>query len=55
MIDTKNYILIEQEGYENKTEAYNTIRVLYSQMSGITTYYDNGKYYIVQSKVLRNY
>ena len=55
MIDTKNYTLIETQGYENKSEAYDVIRALYSHMSGITTYYDNnGKYYIVQSNILKN-
>lgn len=52
MIDTKNYILLENEGYINKADAYNHIRLWYTHMNGVTTYYDNGKWYIVQSKAL---
>jgi len=52
MIDTKNYILVEGEGYANKSEAYDTIRLCYSTLKGVTTYYDNGLWYIVQSKAL---
>lgn len=52
MIDTKNYILLENEGYANKSDAYNHIRLWYTHMSGVTTYYDNGMWYIVQSKAL---
>lgn len=51
MIDTKNYVLVEMSGYSNKSEAYDTIRLLYSNLSGVTTYYDNGLWYIVQAKV----
>lgn len=52
MIDTKNYILLESEGYADKSEAYAHIRLFYSEMKGVTTYYDNGMWYIVQSKAL---
>lgn len=46
MIDTKNYILLENEGYVNRAEAYNHIRLWYTHMNGVTTYYDDGKWYI---------
>lgn len=52
MINTKNYILLENKGYEEKNEAYSIIRLCYSHMRGVTTYYDDGLYYIVQSKAL---
>lgn len=52
MIDTKNYILLENEGYVNKVDAYNQIRLWYTHMNGVTTYYDDSKWYIVQSKAL---
>lgn len=52
MLDTKNFILLETEGYADKTEAYNHIRIWYSHMKGVTTYYDDGLWYIVQSKAL---
>lgn len=52
MIDTKNYILVEGNGYNNKSEAYDTIRLCYSTLKGVTTYYDNGLWYIVQMKAL---
>jgi len=52
MIDNKNYILVEGNGYANKSEAYDTIRLCYSTLKGVTTYYDNGLWYIVQSKAL---
>ena len=47
MIDTKNYILLENEGYVNKADAYNQIRLWYTHMNGVTTCYDDGKWYIV--------
>ena len=47
-----NYSLLEAEGYTDKAEAYNHIRIWYSNMRGVTTYYDNGLWYIVQSKAL---
>ena len=52
MNNTKNYSLLETEGYTNKIEAYEHIRLWYSHLSGVTVYHDNGKWYIVQSKVL---
>lgn len=55
MINTKNYSLLETEGYTNKIEAYENIRLWYSHLSGVTAYYDNGKWYIVQSKVLASW
>ena len=50
MIDTKHYTLIDCRGYENKSDAYDTIRKFYSDLKGVTTYYDKGLWYIVQSK-----
>ena len=53
MIDEKHYELLDSQGYANKSDAYDIIRVCYSHLSGVTTYYDNGLWYIVQSKALR--
>lgn len=52
MIDTKNYTILEYQGYADKSDAYAHIRLWYSDASGVTTYYDNGLWYIVQSKAL---
>lgn len=52
MIDTKNYDLLETQGFTKKSEAYDHIRIWYGHMKGVTTYYDDGKWYIVQSKAL---
>lgn len=52
MIDTKRYTLLVMEGYTNKAEAYNVINVYYADMPGVTTFFDNGLWYIVQSKAL---
>lgn len=54
MIDTKRYDIIENNGYPNKGEAYEVIEKYYSNMNGVTTYNDNGLWYIVQSKILAN-
>ena len=53
MIDTKHYSLVELRGYESKTEAYEHIRLWYSTLKGVTTYYDDGLWYIVQSNALK--
>ena len=50
MINTRNYILMEATGYESKTEAYDHIKLWYSHLNGVTTYFDEGLWYIVQSK-----
>lgn len=52
MVDTKNYIIVESEGYEDKSAAYDSIRICYAHLKGVTTYYDNGLWYIVQSKAM---
>lgn len=52
MIDTRNYIVLESEGYQSKTEAYTHIKLWYSHLNGVTTYFDEGLWYIVQSKAL---
>lgn len=52
MIDTKNYILLDLIGYPNRLIAYEQIQSYYSNMNGVTTYEDNGLWYIVQSKTL---
>lgn len=52
MINTRNYIVLENRGYQSKTEAYEQIKIWYSHMNGVTTYFDNGLWYIVQSKAL---
>lgn len=57
MIDTKNYDIIDDncgEGYESKDEAYREIKECYAGISGITTFCDAGRWYIVLSKTLRN-
>lgn len=51
MIDTKHYILLDAIGYAEKSDAYDTIRVFYNDFEGVTTFYDNGLWYIVQSKM----
>lgn len=53
MINTKNYILLDLIGYPNRIIAYEQIRSCYSNMNGVTTYNDNGLWYIVQSKDLK--
>ena len=54
MINTKYYTKLENTGYKTKSDAYDVIRICYSHLKGVTTYYDEGKYYIVQSKVIAN-
>ena len=54
MINTKYYKILDSTGYKNKTDAYDVIRICYGHLKGVTTYYDEGKYYIVQSKVIAN-
>ena len=55
VIDTKNYKLIDSQGYDTRDEAYEWIRALYIHLPGVTTYYGrDGKWYIVQSKALAN-
>lgn len=47
------YYVLETEGYEVKSEAYEQIRMNYSHMKGVTTYQgEDGLWYIVQSKLL---
>ena len=53
MIDTRHYTLIEGNGYKEKSEAYDVIRICYSTLEGVTTYYDNGLWYIVQMNCLK--
>lgn len=52
MIDTRYYIVLEPHGYANKTDAYDRIRSCYAGLDGVTTYFDKGLWYIVQSKAL---
>lgn len=52
MIDTTEYVLLEENGYTNKIEANENIRLWYSHLIGITAHYDDGKWYIVKSKGL---
>lgn len=49
MIDAGNYVLVELQGY-SKSKAYERIRLFYSDLPGVTTYYYKGLWYIVQSK-----
>jgi hypothetical protein len=53
MIDTGHFAYIEMCGYETKEEAYEVINKLYSNLDGVTTYYDDGLWYIVQAKALK--
>ena len=50
MIDTKNFEILEPEGFENKKDAYDIYELKYSDVKGVTTYFDNGLWYIVKSK-----
>lgn len=54
MIDEKNFELLDFASYETKSDAYDMIRVFYSDVKGVTTYYDreNGRWYIVVSKAI---
>lgn len=52
MIDTRHYILLDIKGYDSQSEAYEQVKIWYSHMNGVTTYFDNGLWYIVQSKAL---
>ena len=54
MINTTVYTLLENRGYEEKSDAYEHIRLWYSHLKGVTAYYDNGRWFIVQSKALAN-
>lgn len=54
MIDTKRYDIIDNNGYPNREEAYEVAKIYSGYMNGITTYRDNGLWYIVQSKILAN-
>lgn len=50
MIDTRIYEPLEPEGFESKKDAYDIIDLKYSDEKGVTTYFDNGLWYIVKSK-----
>ncbi|MBP3254905.1 MAG: hypothetical protein J6M60_00215 [Clostridia bacterium] len=52
MLDLKNYVLLENKGYEEKADAYEHIRLWYSHLKGVTTYFSNGRWFIVQSLAL---
>ncbi|MCI8518945.1 MAG: hypothetical protein HFJ51_02275 [Clostridia bacterium] len=52
-IDTDRYQLLDGTGYLDKTEAYDTIRIMYSHLQGVTTYFSDGLWYIVQNKALK--
>lgn len=52
MINEKYFKILDKEGFSKKTEAYETIRLWYSHVDAVTTCYDDGRWYIVQSKIL---
>lgn len=52
MINTNIYDIIEEDGYLNKDEAYEIAQIYLINKKGVTTYFDNGLWYIVQSKIL---
>ena len=52
MINEKYYIVLSEVGYTSKEDAYDDIRRYYNGVSGVTTYYDRGLWYIVRSKAL---
>ena len=53
---TSNYFsLVENTAYHEKSEACNVINTLYSHMSGVTTYYESGKWFIVQMNGFKHY
>ena len=46
-------LLSEDKTIDEKNEAYERIKLMYGTMKGVTTYpAEDGKYYIVQSKVI---
>ncbi len=50
MESTKNnYVVLEEEGYTNPIEAKENILLWYSHLKGVTTHFNDGKWYIVQS------
>lgn len=53
MINRQQFTVLESEGFCNKSDAYEHIQIWYSHLKGVTTYFDNGLWYIVQSNVLR--
>lgn len=55
MIDTKNFTLLDLQGFEKQEEAHQMIKEFYSSMNGVTTYFDGERklHYIVQSKVIK--
>lgn len=55
MIDTKNFTLLDLQGFGKQEEAYQMIKEIYSSMNGVTTYFDRERklYYIVQSRVIK--
>lgn len=52
MVDTKRFTLVEPWGYEDKGAAYAQIQILYPTLKGVTTYFSEGRWYIVLSKAL---
>ena len=50
MIDTDRYIIIEKRTYDTLEEALQQIRDCYSNLLGMTTYMENGKWVILRDK-----
>lgn len=50
MIDFVNFVLLESQGYSDISEAMDIMRTYYSHLNGVTVYFDDGLWYIVQNK-----
>ena len=53
-IDERHFILLENNGFRSKNEAYNVIALRYRLLRGVTVFFNHkdGLWYIVQSKAL---
>ena len=50
MIDTSRYIILENKVYNSLEEATQQIRDCYSNLLGVTTFLENGKWIIIRDK-----
>ena len=53
MVDTRNFELLCDFGFEFKTDAQDMIQTCFSEVPGVTTYWDDESrmWYIVQSRL----
>ena len=49
MINSQLYTLLDFEGFKIKEDAYRKIDSFYKDLKGVTVYFDDGLWYIVQS------